>query len=390
MADFLLTVEQLRARRNVKWTAHPPDVLPAWLAEMDFTVAPAIHAAVTRLAAQQDYGYRFFGEAPGFGAAFARRMQSRYGWEADPAQVLPVADVVQGMYATTFALSDPGAGVLVLTPIFPPFLQAIRETGRRVVACPLADDGTRFVLDPVTLRAAIDDTTRILLICSPHNPTGRVWSREELTAITDVALERDLIIVSDEIYADMVYPGGEHTPIAALGPEIAARTVTLTSATKAFNIAGLRCGAMHFGTAALEERFLRALTLNLLGPVNSVGLDATIAAWDEGQPWLDAVMRQLQANRDRLAQRLREELPDIRHYPPESTYLAWLDCRALDLPVPPAQFFLEEARVALRGGADFGPQGEGASCLRLTFATAPDILDTILDRMSAAVGRLKR
>jgi cystathionine beta-lyase len=164
--------------------------------------------------------------------------------------------------------------------------------------------------------------------------------------------------------------------------------VTLTSATKAFNIAGLRCGAMHFGAASLRERFLCALPLNLLGPVNSVGLDATIAAWDAGQPWLDAVLLQLHANRDRLAERLRADLPGIRHYPPESTYLAWLDCRDLDLPVPPAQFFLEEARVALRSGADFGPQA--ASCLRLTFATAPDILDAILDRMTAAAGRRRR
>lgn len=388
MAGFLLTVDELRARRNIKWTAHPPDVLPAWLAEMDFTVAPAIHAAVTRLAAQQDYGYRFFGEAPDFGAAFARRMRARFGWEADPAQVLPVADVVQGMYATTFALSAPGEGVVVLTPIFPPFLQAIQQTGRRVVACPLADDGTRFVLDPATLRGVVDETTRVLLVCSPHNPTGRVWARAELDAIAQVALERELIVVSDEIYADMVYPGREHVPIATLGPEIAARTVTLTSATKAFNIAGLRCGAMHFGSAALRERFLSALPLNLLGPVNSVGLDATIAAWDDGQPWLDDVMLQLQANRDRLARRLRDELPGIRHYAPESTYLAWLDCGDLDLPAPPAQFFLEEARVALRSGADFGPQG--ASCLRFTFATAPDILDAILDRMIAAVKRLHR
>lgn len=384
-ATFIQTVGQLRARRNLKWSSYPEDVLPAWLAEMDFSVAPAIREAAERLVTSQDFGYRTFTGAPGVPEAWAQRMQARYGWTVDPARTVAVADVVQGMHATVFALSEPGDGVVVLTPIFPPFRDLVRVLGRSLVECPLHDDGTRFVLDPDTLRRAIDSRARILLLCSPHNPTGRVFSRAELQALADIALERDLTIVSDEIYADVVYPGAQHLPIATLAPEVAARTVTLASATKAFNIAGVRCGLLHFGSAELQQRLLQRLPEGLLGPVSTLGMDATTAAWSAGDAWLAAVLAYLQGNRDELARRLRSDLPGVRAYPPESTYLAWLDCRDLGLPVAPAQFFLDEARVALRGGSDFGAGAELG--VRLTFATSAEILDQMLDRMASAIKR---
>ena len=381
--SFELSIEALRARRATKWTRYPDTIIPAWVADMDFAVPDAVQQAILRLVEQRDYGYGARLGDESLAAAFAERMSRCFDWAPDPDLVQPVAELIQGLFAAVTAFSQPGDGVVVQTPIYPPFLMTIEQTGRRMVDNPLVDDGTRFVPDVDDLRRKIDDRTRVLLLCNPHNPTGRVFEREELLAIGELAVERDLVIVADEIHADLVYPGRQHIPLATLGPEIAARTITATSATKSFNIPGLRCALIHFGSAELRERFHRAIPERLLGQVNVVGIDATVAAWRHGQPWLDAVMNCLRTNRDRVAQFVATELPDVRHHSPEGTYLAWLDCRALDLPESPFQFFLERARVGLNPGEDFGPGGEG--CVRLNFATSEAILEQILERMAGAV-----
>ena len=385
MQTFELTVEALRGRQCNKWTRYGTEVLPAWVADMDFAVAEPIQVAIARLVDCQDYGYGSEQNDANLAAAFARRMEERFGWAADPGRVQTVTEVIQCMYAAVLAFSEPGDGVVIQTPIYPPFLRTIAQTGRRMVENRLADDGARYVLDVVGLRRAIDDGASILLFCNPHNPTGRVFERHELEAIGALAVERDLLIVADEIHADLAYPGHRHIPMASLGPEIAARTITLTSATKAFNIAGLRCAVMHFGSDELRARFRRTIPDALLGRASVLGVHATIAAWREGQPWLDAVLQVLQANRDRVARFVAEDLPGVRHYSPEGTYLAWLDCRALDLPEGPFQFFLDRARVALSEGATFGQAGEG--CVRLNFATSPAVLEQVLGRMAEAVQR---
>ncbi|MBV9354041.1 MAG: aminotransferase class I/II-fold pyridoxal phosphate-dependent enzyme, partial [Chloroflexi bacterium] len=257
------------------------------------------------------------------------------------------------------------------------------DTERRFVEHRLRDDGQRLALDGSDLAAVVDADTRLLLLCNPHNPTGRSFQRAELEAVAEVALERKLIVVVDEVHADLVYSGRRHIPFATLAAEVAARTVTITSATKAYNIPGLRCGLMHFGSEELRERFRRALPDRLFGKANLFGVEATLAAWRYGQPWLDDVLRRLQANRDRLAEVIAHELPGVRHYPPEASYLAWLNCQALDLPSSPQAYFLEQARVGLADGADFGPPGVG--CARLNFATSPTILDELLQRLVRAL-----
>ncbi|HEY7201703.1 MAG TPA: aminotransferase class I/II-fold pyridoxal phosphate-dependent enzyme [Candidatus Dormibacteraeota bacterium] len=384
MEDFLLSIEALRRRRGVKWRLHGPDVLPAWIADMDFAVAEPVQRAIERLVTDGDYGYPHRAGADGVEAAFADRMRERFAWEVDPGRVVPLSDLVQALLALVVAYSEPGDGVLVHTPVYPPFLAAIASTGRRRVAHALVDEGDRLGTDPAGLATAVDTGTRVLLLCNPHNPSGRVLERAELEAVARVAVERDLVVVADEVHGDLVFPGRRHLPLATLGEEIAARTVTINSATKSFNIPGLRCGVAHFGSEALLERFRRRFPDRLLGTVSSVGVDATVAAWREGQPWLDAVMAVLRANRDRVAAWAAGR-PGIRHHPPEATYLAWLDCAGVPVPggVAPRQFFLEEARVALGGGADFGPGGESA--VRLTFATSPAILEELLHRMDAAL-----
>jgi cysteine-S-conjugate beta-lyase len=377
MQDFELTAGELRARRGLKWRKYPPDVLPAFVADMDFKVAPAVQSAIQSLADHEDYVYGMTGDLEAFYAAFARRMSRRHGWSPDPALTIATSDVVQGIVATLVAYSDPGDGVVVQTPAYPPFLRVVDGTDRRLVENPLILSG-RFVLDLDGLREAAS-RARILLLCSPHNPTGRVFDSDELRQIAAVAEEQDLTIVSDEIHADIVYDGARHIPMETIAPQ---RTVTLTSATKSFNIPGARAALVHFGSPALKERFNRAFPEHLLGRPSRFGVDATIAAWSDSEPWFDRVMQHLARNRALVAQ-WASSRKGVGHVSPEATFLAWLDCRELGLPGSPFDFFLESAKVALGDGRDFG--GPGVGHVRLNFGTSKEILSEILARMSHAL-----
>lgn len=383
---FELSLEALRARRGSKWLMYGPECLAAWVADMDFTVAEPVHRAIARFVEQKDYGYAPLATDTSLADAFAERMERSFGWAPDPAGVQPVAELIQALFSISLAFSEPGDGIVLQTPIYPPFLMTIAETGRRMVDNRLLDDGSRYVMDLEGLRRVVDERTKIVFFCNPHNPTGRVFERAELEALAQLAVERDLVVVSDEIHADLIYPGSRHIALATLGPEIAARTITITSATKGFNIPGLRCALLHFGSLELRQRFHQRIPERLLGRVNPIGIAATVAAWREGQPWLEAVMARLRANRERVTRFVAEELPAIQAYPPEGTYLAWFDCRALDLPSRPFSFFLEQARVGLNDGAEFGPGYD--HCVRLNFATSATILDQVLERMATAVRSL--
>lgn len=371
----------LRSRRTNKWHKFAPDVLPAWVADMDFGVAPPIAAALARLAEKQEYGYA--AREGLLEAAFARRMAARFGWQADPANTVALGDLVQASFSSVMAFSEPGDAVLLQLPSYPPFMAAIEDTGRRLLANPMRDSGARWELDLAAYDAAPDPRTRVLIFCHPQNPTGRAYTRPELEAVAAFAIRHDLVVVSDEIHADIVYPGHTHIPLASLGPEIAARTVTITSATKSFNIPALRCAVMYFGTAALKQRFFAKIPRRLLGSPGVTGTDATIAAWDDGQPWLDTIMAQLLANRDLVAKTVAAEMPGVTMRVPEATYLAWLDCSGLALPCPAGQFFLDKARVGLNSGETFGAQY--AAFARLNFASPTPVLRDILGRMVAAV-----
>lgn len=380
-----LELHRLRARNGKKWSDYSnSDVLPAWVADMDFPVAEPIRQTLSRALELDDFGYCSKPPEDPVGEIFAARMRERFAWCVDPARVEALVDVVQGIYIALEVYSEPGDGVIVLTPSYPPFLHAVQETGRRLISHTLDFSEQHYSIDFERLQASIDPGTRILLLCSPHNPTGRVWRRAELQGLAELALERDLIIIADEIHADLTYPGHPHIVTATLGPEVAARTVTFTSATKAFSIAGLRFAIGVFGSDALRQRF-NSIPRHIRGGVNSLGIETTKAAWRDGQPWLDRTVAYLHANRDLLSDFLDARLPAIRYAPPEATYLAWLDCRALALPQgqSPHDFFLEKARVAFSDGAAFGAGGEG--CVRLNFATSRAILQQMLERVAAAL-----
>lgn len=391
MSDFeyALSENLLRSRRNAKWTVSP-GVLPAPVAEMDFRAEPHVDAALRKLVDLQDFGYpKRHTERPEFtiSEAFAGRMARLYDWQISAATIQPVTDLVQAKFAAIYALSKPGDGVIVQVPAYSPFFSAVSETGRTLLKMRMVLQGGQYRPDLDQL-AELAPQARILTICNPHNPTGRVFTREELLAMAEIAIRHNLIILSDEIHSDIVFDGARHIPIASLSAEIAARTVTLNSPTKGFNIPGLRAGIMHFGTAELRARFHAALPRKMLGQISVFGIEAAVAAWTEGDDWLDGVMRELTARRDRLCAVLRAETPELILPTPEATYLAWVDCSALGLNQPAADFFRERCKVAFSGGDEFDP-GHGESYIRINFATGEHILDRILQRTVDAVTALR-
>ncbi|MCY4450896.1 MAG: PatB family C-S lyase [Immundisolibacterales bacterium] len=382
--DFnAITLEALRHRRGTKWNRYPADVLPAWVADMDFDMAEPIRAGLARMMHDNDLGYSPKLPESGLPEAFAAFAARRFpGWEVAPGRMIAIADIVQGIHLAIEAYTGPGDGICTLTPVYPPFLQAVAATGRRLDHCTMVRGDGRYEIDFDALRAAIDGRTRILLLCTPHNPLGRVFEPAELDELACIAVERDLVVIADEIHADIVYSGSRHIPFASLGPEVEARTVTMTSATKSFNIAGLRCAVVVFGSDRLAERF-DAWPERIRGAVSSFGMEATRIAWTECDEWLEALLAHLEGNRDFLHSFVRERLPGLRMVQPAATYLGWIDCREYALDPDPYQWFLDRARVGFNDGRDFGDGGEGH--VRINFATSRGILTQVLERMEEAL-----
>jgi cystathionine beta-lyase len=377
-----VSAAEMHRSSRVKWRLFGDEVLPAWVADMDFPVAPPVHRAIRELVGRHDFGYHFVPLSPSLRDALVSRMAERFCWQIDPQRIVPLVNLLQGLDNSVLLHSRKGEGVVLQTPIYPPFLAAVERSGRRVVESSLVRGAHRYEIDFEHLRETLDPETRLLLLCNPHNPTGRVFEREELLALGELALEHDLIVVSDEIHADLTFPPHRHLPFATLGPEVAERTITLTSATKSFNLAGLPCAFAIFGSDRLQQPF-RELPPHALGHPGILDDAATCAAWTEGQPWLDEVLAYLLENRDLVMDFIARRLPDLCVRPPEGTYMAWLDCRELGLPADPFNFFLEHARVALTAGREFGAPGKGF--VRMNFATSRAILLEILERMGAAV-----
>ncbi len=307
----------------------------------------------------------------------ARRLARRFGWQPDPALGFKLTDVMRGVINAIVAFTEPGDGVVVTTPIYPPFLGAIADNRRRVVEARLRPIDEGSALDVDALADAARDA-RLLLWCNPHNPCGRSFTRSELDAVAQIVVEHDLLVAADEIHADLTYSDATHTPLASLGPDIAGRTLSLTSATKAFNLAGLRCAAGYCGSEALLDRYVRSFNPMMHG-VSPFGIAATRAAWTQGDDWLARCVAYLDGNRRWFASAIAECLPAVRHRMPDATYLAWLDARGLAFDCPPAEHFLDAGKVAFTDGAAFGEAGEGF--VRVNLATSRAILEQIVDRM---------
>lgn len=370
----------LRRLSGRKWSRYPADVLPAWIADMDFSPAPAVRSALAEAVELGDFGYGPPASESGVPEAFALRAMRRWRWDVDPGDVLLSPDVVCALANCIEALTEPGDAVLVQTPAYPPLTNSVRAGGRRLVEQPLGEGGLCVDALAETFRK---ENVRLMLLCHPHNPTGATFDSGSLSALAALAAERDVIIVSDEVHADLVYPPLRHAPFASVAGDAASRCVTLTSASKAYNIAGLRLAVCIAGDARLRGR-LAALPATRWSAFSTLGVRATRAAWsEEGDMWLDACIDALGERRTQLAGMLEAGCPGVYWRPPDAGYLAWLDCRGLGLGADPAAFFLERARVALSSGPEFGRPGAGFA--RLNFATSASILDEIVSRMGRAL-----
>lgn len=379
-----LDVAELRQRPGVKWSKAGPDVIPAWVADMDFPPPPPVRDALVR--GLGDLGYPGWDDHPEdnpLRAVFAEQMRRRYDVVIDPAHVREFTELIQALQAILHVATRPGDAVAMHTPNYPPFLQTLAGMDRRLVPIPMVANGDGWGFDAGRLAGDVArHGCRALILVNPHNPTGRVFRREELAAIAELAVRHDLLVIADEIHAELAYDPHRHIPFASLGPEAADRTVTITSAGKAFNIAGLRCSVAHVGDRRVRKA-LEAQPPLLFGEVSSLSVLATLAAWREGEDWLAAVRAVLDRNRRLVAAALP---PGVHHHLPEAGYLAWLDCRDLGLGPDPAEFFLDEARLMLSHGPSFGPGGAGFT--RLNFATSGPILKEILRRFGDAVERI--
>jgi cysteine-S-conjugate beta-lyase len=357
-------------RQSAKWAAYPPDVLPAWVAEMDFPLAEPIKAALHDAVERDDAGYlgpELYG-VPQALAGFAAR---RLDWEVDPEQVVAAADVMVGVEECLRVLTDPGAGVVITPPVYPPFFADVRHVDRQVVEAPLIDGS----FDIAAIERAFEQGAQAILLCNPHNPLGRVWSRGELAAVVDVAAEHGAWVLSDEIHAPLAHG---FTPIHALSD----RAIALTSASKAFNLAGLKLGLIVTAGGEARDR-IAPIEPEAHWRAGYLGAIAAKAAFTEGDEWLDDIRARLDENKRLLGELLAERLPEIGYTPPDASFLAWLDCGSLG--EDPAKVFLERGRVALSRGLDFGAQGAGYA--RLNFGTDPERLEETVSRMAAALSR---
>ena len=371
--DFdALPLDVLARRRSVKWTRYPPDVLPLWVAELDVPLAEPVTRVLLDAVRAGDTGYATPGVLRGAFAGFAAR---RWSWQVDPERCWPVADVMVGVGEALGVLTSPGDGVVICPPVYHPFAAVIPERGRTTVPVPLLHDGA---LDLDGIAAALAAGARAVLLCSPHNPTGRVWSAPELDALDTVARTYDAVVVSDEIHAPLTLPGATFTPYLRGGDRAA---VAVVSASKAFNLAGLKAALVVAGSERVQSR-LATLPVEVAYRAGHLGVLASTAAYDEGDDWLDALLLHLDRNRDLVGELLAQHLPQVRWTPPEASYLAWLDCRALG--EDPAGLFLARGRVALVDGAEYGEPGRGF--VRLNSGTTRAILQEAVRRLAQAVG----
>lgn len=382
--DFDQVVDR-RGTDSLKWHRYGEDVLPLWVADMDFRAPePVIHALHERV----EHGVFGYGTPPPeLRQVIVERLQRLYGWRVSPGELIFLPGVVTGFNLVCHAFASPGDGALVQTPVYYPILDAPAGAGltRDEMALTHRPDG-RYEIDFDVFEETITDRTRVFILCNPHNPVGRVFRREELERMAETCLRRDVVICSDEIHCDLVFPAYRHEPIASLSPEIADRTVTLMAPSKTYNIPGLRCSVAIVQNRELRKR-LRKTHADLVGEVNVIGYAAALAAYHDGQPWLDEVLRYLEANLDFLLQYVEASLPSITMTRPEGTYLAWLDCREAGTSGNPHRFFLERARVAVSDGAIFGRGGEGF--VRLNFGCPRSTLVEALGRMADALSTVR-
>lgn len=369
---------------SAKWRKFGPDVLPMWVADMDFVSPEPVIRALHERVEHGIFGYPI--DLPELIETIQSKLKNQYSWQVQMEDIILLPGVVSAFNMASHMYSVEGGGILMQTPVYFPFLAAPQHAGleRHEMELTRRPDGT-YEIDFERFENSIQDDTRMFILCNPHNPVGRVFTKEELERTAEICLRRGVAICSDEIHGDLIFSGHQHRPIASLSPEIAQNTITLMAPSKTYNIAGLDCSFAVIQNPELRQRFMAAKK-GLVGHVNVLGLTAGLAAYRDGQEWLDQMLAYLESNRDYLVDTIKSQFPGIEMARPEGTYLAWLNCQNLELGEKPHQFFLEKAGVALNEGAAFGKGGEGF--VRLNFGCPRPMLKDALDRMQRALSSL--
>ena len=376
-----ISVPELRRRGGLKWTYAGPDVLGAFVAEMDFGTSPAVEAALRDVIARRDFGYLGPAVVQEMAEAVAAWLAREHDWVVDPARIRPLPDVIKGLEAAITVFSRPASPVILPTPAYMPFLTVPPKLGRQIIQVPMITSGGRLALDLDGIGAAFRAGGHLLILCNPGNPAGRVYTPAELAAVTDVVERHGGRVFADEIHAPLVYPGHRHTPYASTSSAAAGHSITSVSASKGWNLPGLKCAQLILTSDADAGTWAAAGGLAEHG-ASTPGVRANIAAFRDAGDWLAEVLAYLDGSRLLLSGLLAEHLPGVRYQPPEGTYLAWLDCRGLGLGGSPGQFFLDKAQVLVNDGTAFGEAGKGH--VRLNFATPRPILTQIIRQMGRA------
>ncbi len=366
-----------RGTDSLKWARYAGrDVIPMWVADMDFPSPPAVLEALRKRVEHGIFGYA--AAPPQAAEAVCRWFQIRYRWDIRKEWIVWLPGLVCGLNVVCRAFAELDEEIAVLTPVYPPFLTAPVHSDRKLLRCPLRKTPDRYEIDFQRLEQTISPATRVLLFCHPHNPVGRIWEQAELEKLAELCLRRNLLLCSDEIHADLILDETSgHIPTASLSEEIARQTITLASPGKTFNLPGLGCAYAVIPNMELRHRFLRTMR-GIVPHVGPLGYTACIAAYRQGAEWLDSLLKYLRNNRDLLCQTVNA-LPGLSVIPPQATYLAWIDCRGLGLSNP-ADFF-EEAGVGLSDGAEF----DGPGYVRLNFSCPKSRLQEALHRIRKAV-----
>ncbi|UUT35233.1 MalY/PatB family protein [Microbacterium elymi] len=372
----------MRQRSSTKWRKYPAEILPLFVAETDFPLAPAITARLTEAVALGDTGYT--PPDPGVRDAYVAFAQRRFGSEIDPARVRTTCDVMMGVVEILRAVIAPGDRVVVTPPVYPPFYDTVPEAGGVVERVPLRPTGDGWELDLDGIEAAFADGARAILLCNPHNPTGTVHARGSLAALAEIALRHGARVISDEIHAPLTQPDAVFTPFLDASAAAGEIGFAVTSASKAFNLAGLKCALMVTAGAG-SAAVVASLPDEVEWRTGLFGAMAAVAAFDEASdPWLDGLLATLDGNRRLLAELLEAHVPGARYRIPDAGYLAWVDLSALGWGDNPAVKILREAKVALHFGPHFGQEGNGH--VRVNIGCAPEVLREAVRRIGALVG----
>lgn len=356
--DFDKTIDR-RATNSYKWDSAPEGVLPMWVADMDFRTAPAIIDALQKRVAHGIFGYTRVPDA--YYDAVTSWFSRRHGWDIDREWIIYTSGVVPAVSAVIKAMTVPGDKVIVQTSVYNCFFSSIRNNGCEIVSNPLRRTADTYEMDFDALeRCAADPRAKVMLLCNPHNPAGRVWTPDELTRLGNICLRNGVTVVADEIHCELVYQGFKYTPFASLSDAFLHRSVTCVSPSKAFNIAGLQIANIVAFDNDLRSRIDKAININEVCDVNPFGVAATIAAYNEGEEWLNQLVDYLHGNYEAMAEFCRRELPEFPITRLEGTYLVWMDCSCLGMPSDALEHaLLDDARLWLNAGTMYGAEGEG-------------------------------